>query len=265
MVRSRALRGEASIACIQSLCDDGRAVMMHRLKRPPYTDQIFETRQAAIRPITAPRWSFPAQHNDFARRIFRKDAPQGAVPAEGLGLPGLSRRRQRARSAARRRPKDFDVATDATPGGGARAVQQQPADRPPFPAGACAFRPRDHRGGDVRSAPAPAAMTTAHVVHEDSGRDLSRQRLRRYRRRCVAPRFHGQRALLQHRGFLDSGRSRTAIDDLEAAQAETDRRSRTRYREDPVRMLRAARFAAKLDFEGCMPKRRRRRFRRWPA
>ncbi len=46
-------------------------------------------------------------------------------------------------------PKDFDIATDATPGRGACLVQQLPPDRAAVSAGARPLRSRDHRGRHV--------------------------------------------------------------------------------------------------------------------
>ena len=76
----------------------------------------------------------------------------------------------------------------------------------------------------------------------------ARQRLRHHRRRRVAPRFHRQRALLQHRRLLDLGLRRRRRGHRRAAPASSSAIPSTRYREDPVRMLRAARFEAKLGF-----------------
>ena len=53
--------------------------------------------------------------------------------------------------------------------------------------------------------------------------------------------------LLQHRGFVDLG-FRDGVRDIKARSLKLIGDPETRYREDPVRMLRAVRFAAKLDF-----------------
>ena len=126
------------------------------------------------------------------------------------------------------------------------AVPQLPPDRSPLPPGARGVRPRDHRG-----------------------RDLPRQRRRRQRRSRAARRRPRRCAT------TSTARSRTTRSAATSPPTRCTTRSRisrcattsaasrtcenrcmrligdpeTRYREDPVRMLRAVRLAAKLDFE----------------
>ncbi len=59
--------------------------------------------------------------------------------------------------------------------------------------------------------------------------------------------FAANGLVLQHRGFLDLG-FRRRRQRCQARRLKLIGDPETRYREDPVRMLRAVRFAAKLDF-----------------
>jgi poly(A) polymerase len=84
-------------------------------------------------------------------------------------------------------------------------------------------------------------------VH-DGGRLLARQRLRHDRGRRDPPRLHLQCALLRIEDF--SVRDYVGgFEDVQAPLLRLIGDPETRYREDPVRMLRAVRLAAKLGFE----------------
>ena len=108
-------------------------------------------------------------------------------------------------------PKDFDVATNAHPEEVQAAVPQLPADRAALPPRARALRLRDHRGRDV---PRRAHSQMRRGQQRRRGRPPrarrarphpARQPLRHDRRGRLAPRFHRQRALLQHRRLLGVG------------------------------------------------------------
>jgi poly(A) polymerase len=84
-------------------------------------------------------------------------------------------------------PKDFDVATNATPEQVQGAVPQLPADRPALPHRARGVRPRDHRGGDLplqrgrrqrlardgRRGPHPPRQRLRHIEHDAVRRDFT--------------------------------------------------------------------------------------------
>ena len=76
----------------------------------------------------------------------------------------------------------------------------------------------------------------------------ARQRLRHDRGRCGPPRLHRQCPVLRDRGFLGARLRRRLRGRAGAACCSLIGDPEARYREDPVRMLRAVRLAAKLDF-----------------
>ena len=119
-------------------------------------------------------------------------------------------------------PKDYDVATDATPGAGQGAVPQLPVDRSPLPPGPRGVRARDHRG---RHLPRQHRRRQRRPRAARGRAPAARQRLRHHRGRCDPPRLHRQRAVLRHRGFLGA-RLRRRLRRRAGAAAAPDRRPR---------------------------------------
>ena len=180
-----------------------------------------------------PRRASGTQDPDLARRAGRH--PQAAAGR----LQGLRRRRRGARPAARHRAQGFRHRHRRDAGTGQAAVPPRVHHRPALPPGQRARRPGNDRGVDLpRTADRRRRLRRARPA-------AARQRVRLAGRGRAAPRLHLQRAVLRpgQRGSLGLRRRRARR--AGAAHA-PDRRPVTRYREDPVRMLRAARLAAKL-------------------
>ena len=171
-----------------------------------------------------------------------------------------------------RQPKDFDIGTSAHPyqvkklfrncwiigrrfrlahvkfGNKVIEVatfrrQSQVGTSAPSTAGTrCATRPtRAGRRARRRHAAARVAR------HARSAADPPRQHVRHARGRRVPARLHDQRAVLRHRDVFGHRLRRRARRSAGRARP-LHRRPGVRFREDPVRMLRAVALAARLDF-----------------
>ncbi len=143
-------------------------------------------------------------------------------------------------------PKDFDLATDAHPGE-VRAIFRN-----------CRLIGRRFRlahvyfrGGKIIEV-ATFRKNPVDVGDDvpDAGRPAHhpRQRLRHRRGGRGPPRLHGERALLRRRRRRGDRLRRRPRQDLEARRIATIGDPEIRMREDPVRALRAVRFAARLGF-----------------
>ena len=177
---------------------------------------------------------------DFGFRV------KGVVSTLQVGPSGLSGRRGRTRSAARYSAQGFRRRHRRDARASARAVQEQPHHRAPLSPRAYPLRPRHHRGSDVSAAmprirAAPKPTTQGRILRDNTFGDIEEDAIRRdFTANALyydIPRLQRARLRRRHAGY----RGTPAAPDR--------RRHDVRYQEDPVRMLRAVRFAAKLDFE----------------
>jgi poly(A) polymerase len=162
-----------------------------------------------------------------------------------------------------RKPKDFDVATSATPNDirrcfrncriigrrfrlahvffGRKIIEDRNLPHQSTPPRTTRPRTRQRRKGRQKNTvgrrPTEQAQRPAHSP---------RQCLRHRRRGCPPPRFHHQRAVLR-RAKRAGHRPRRGLPDLEARLVRTIGDPDIRFREDPVRILRAVKFAARCD------------------
>ncbi len=98
------------------------------------------------------------------------------------------------------KPKDFDVATSARPGGLPVALPQLPHHRPPLPPRPHPLRRgQGHRGRDLPAKPCDGGPGRGDERGHRRPAHPERQRLRRGPRRRDPPRLHDERALLRHR------------------------------------------------------------------
>jgi poly(A) polymerase len=147
-----------------------------------------------------------------------------------------------------RQPKDFDVATDATPEQVHRAIRRSRLIGRRFRIVHALFH---DEVVEVSTYRAPAAPETdeAHARAVDEHGRLVRDNVWGTREQDAARRDFTVNAL-----YYDPA-SETVLDYHEGVRDLKKRRlriigdPRARFREDPVRMLRAVRFAAKLDFQ----------------
>ena len=145
-------------------------------------------------------------------------------------------------------PKDFDVATDATPED-LRALFRNSR-----------IIGRRFKIVHVRFGREIIEVTTFRGHHDSGGAADSAQARRSDRGLLLRDNVYGtleedavRRDLTVNALYYDSGRFAVfdhvgGMDDIEARQIRVIGDAEKRYREDPVRMLRTIRFAAKLDF-----------------
>ena len=148
-------------------------------------------------------------------------------------------------------PKDFDIATDATPEAFTRCSATPASLAAAFVSFTCASAAR------LSKSPPFAATTTAATRTTGARRQplppicqraaAARQCLRHPGRGCGAPRPDGERPVLRLRQ-VRSIRSCTRLAGPATRNICVIGDPAVRFREDPVRMLRVLRFAAKLDF-----------------
>ena len=218
----------------------------------------------------------PRPEHSISRASISPNALKVLYRLKEAGYQAFLVGRRRARSAARHHAQGFRRGDRRAARGGAAAVSQLPPDRPALSPGARAFRQRDHRGRDLprgRGAGARGLPRTSDA--EDDGslpRSGGQRRAPRPRRGFGASRVrHHAGASCATTSTAPSRRMsggatspRTAstttstdlsiwdfvdgVADVKARRLKLIGDPETRYREDPVRMLRAVRFAAKLDF-----------------
>ena len=200
-----------------------------------------ETITASLR---APR-VVPRDAHGISRKDISPECAARALPPARWRLRRLPGRRRGARPAGRRPSQGFRRRHRRHARAGQGAVPQLPADRPPLPPGARGVRPRDHRGRHLprqrrrrqrrprdctKAAACCATTSTARIEDDAVRRDFTANALYYAIEDFSVRDYVG--------GFEDvQARVLKLIGDPEA-----------RYREDPVRMLRAVRLAAKLDF-----------------
>ena len=142
-------------------------------------------------------------------------------------------------------PKDFDVATNATPEEVRGIVRQLPADRTALPA-----RPRAisvARSSKWRPSALPRITSDDDVVSDDEGR-IIRDNVYGTIEEDVWRRDFTCNALYYNIADFSIWDFVGGVDDVARRRLVLIGDADQRLREDPVRMLRAARFAGKLDF-----------------
>ena len=128
------------------------------------------------------------------------------------------------------------------------AVQQLQADRPTFSSRAYSFRARDHRSCDIPRYDTGNRTVNEEQVFHASGRIIADNvygtiEEDAWRRDFTVNALYYNIADYSIWAFADG------LADLQSRQLRLIGDPGTRYTEDPVRMLRAARFAAKLGFD----------------
>ena len=160
---------------------------------------LFERHGSSVPARPSHRSALRPQHQSGQHLAER---PQGALPPAQRRVRRVPRRRRRARSLARPASERLRRRHRRRPRSDSGPVPQLPAHRPALPARARAFRPRHRRGRDV-SRGRRRARGRARALRQRP--HPARQRLRDDRRGRLAPRLHGQRAVLQHRGLQHLG------------------------------------------------------------
>ena len=140
------------------------------------------------------------------------------------------------------RSPDFDVATDARPEQ-VRNFSQLPSDRAAFPAGACALRPGGDRGGHISVLAKRCGGDREHPTAADPpGQCLGTIDEDVWRRDFTV------NALYYNIADFSIWDYSSGMEDVSHRTLRLIGEPVARYREDPVRMLRAARLSAKLGF-----------------
>ena len=185
-----------------------------------------------------PRVYGPDDHPVRRDQLVQRRQP-GHPPAAGGGLQGLRRRRRRPRPAARHRAQGLRHRDRRRARAGQAAVPPRLPHRPPVPAG-----PRPRRRGDDRGVDVPRAAE-ATTPTDEHGRLLS-DNVYGTQAEDAARRDFTINALYFDPATEDVWDYVGGVADIRARRLKLIGPPTTRYREDPVRMLRAVRLAAKL-------------------
>ena len=218
------------------------------MTRPVAVDPDDEPRARGRAPrlgtdFAAPVESRPSMIKKFIRRVLGSASETSAARAARKARPRprgpQSRRRPRCAPRCARRaspptssaarcatccsastPKDFDIATDATPEQVKPLFRRAAHHRPALPPRARDVRPRDGRGLDLPRAPTP---TTSREATSTAACCATTSSARRTRTRCAATsRSTRCTTIRPPRRSVDY---HGGIDDLEEARAAHDRRS----------------------------------------